>query len=72
MTATLPATYEHGVLRLGKDLPLPEHAAVMVTVQFKEASETTDDEAWAAQGKAALAATWDNEADEVFNELAAQ
>lgn len=71
MITTLPATYEHGVLRLKESLPIPEQAVVTVTVEFDLPDEKVMEDAWRDQGKAALASTWDNEADEVFNELAA-
>ena len=69
MTATLEAIYEHGVLRLTAPLPLPEHAHVRVTVQSDEPEIDKEGEEWAAASQAALLQTWDNPADDVFNEL---
>ena len=69
MTATLDAVYEQGVLRLTAPLPLPEHAHVRVTVQSDEPATDTERAGWAAASQAALLQTWDNAADDVFNEL---
>jgi predicted DNA-binding antitoxin AbrB/MazE fold protein len=67
MSTTLEAVYENGLLRLANPLPLPNHARVTVTVQ------TPDDDgerlAWLKLSEAALAKTWDNPADDVFNAL---
>lgn len=69
MIATLEAIYEQGVLRLASPLPLPEHAHVRVTVQSDATSSDTERAEWAAASQAALLKTWDNPADDVFNEL---
>ncbi len=69
MTATLEAIYEQGVLRLTTPLPLREHAHVLVTVQTDEPTTDAERTEWAAASQAALLRTWDNPADDVFNEL---
>jgi predicted DNA-binding antitoxin AbrB/MazE fold protein len=69
MTATLEAIYEHGVLRLAAPLPLPEHAHVRVTVQSDATASDAERAEWASASQAALLKTWDNPADDVFNEL---
>ena len=72
MLATVPATYDHGVLRLAQSLPLPEQAAVMVTVRYDEPTGVQETDDWRRQSLAAFTATWNNEADEIFNELASK
>jgi len=67
MSTTVEAVYEGGSLRLTRSLPLPEHARVTVTIQ------TPDDDAerlqWLKASEETLRKTWDNPADDVFNEL---
>lgn len=69
MTTTLEAIYENGLLRLATPLPLPEHAHVRVTVQSDEATTDSERADWLVASQAALVKTWDNPADDVFNEL---
>jgi predicted DNA-binding antitoxin AbrB/MazE fold protein len=68
MTATVDAIYEAGQLRLLDALALPEHTRVRVRV------ETMDEERseWLAQGERTLSKVWDNDADDVYNELLTQ
>ena len=65
MTTTVDAIYEHGKLTLPEPLALPEKAHVRVTIETEDAER----ENWLKLSEAALAKTWDNEADDVFNEL---
>lgn len=67
MSTTLEAVYEDGLLRLASPLPLPNHARVTVTVQT--ADEDSERQAWLKESEVALAKTWDNPADDVFNAL---
>ena len=69
MTATLEAIYENGSLRLASPLPLPEHAHVRVTVQSDESATDSDRADWLVASQTALLKTWNNSADDVFNEL---
>lgn len=69
MIATLEAIYEQGVLRLASPLPLPEHAQVRVTVQSDATATDPERAEWASASQATLLKTWDNPADDVFNEL---
>ena len=64
MTTTVEAIYEHGKLLLPKPLSLPEKSRVRVTIE-----SDADREAWMKLSEEALMKTWDNEADDVFNEL---
>ena len=67
MSTTLEAVYENGLLRLANPLPLPNHARVTVTVQTLD--EDAEQMGWLNESEAALAKTWDNPADDVFNAL---
>jgi predicted DNA-binding antitoxin AbrB/MazE fold protein len=64
MKTTVDAIYEHGKLLLAKPLALPEKAHVRVTIDCD-----TEHEAWMKLSEPALLKTWDDEADDVFNEL---
>lgn len=70
MIATLEAIYEAGQLKLFQSLGLPEHTRVRVSV------ETLPDDreraAWLSEGERRLSEVWNNEADDVYNELLAQ
>lgn len=69
MTSTTEAIYENGLLRPLSPLSLPEHARVRVAVDDLS-DETSEDRAeWLAQSELRLSAVWDNEGDDVFNEL---
>jgi len=64
VTTILDAVYENGKLVLTTPLPLPEHAHVRVTIDT-DAERT----AWLDLSEQSLKQTWDNPADDVFNEL---
>lgn len=67
MSTTLEAVYEGGLLRLTRPLPLPEHSRVTVTVQTPE--DDAERLLWLQASEESLRKTWDNQADDVFNEL---
>lgn len=64
MTTTVEAIYENGKLVLPKPLSLPEKSRVRVTIETD-----IEREAWLKLSEESLAKTWDNDADDVFNEL---
>ena len=64
MTTTVEAIYENGKLLLSQPLLLPEKSHVRVTIE----SEPERD-AWLKLSETSLMSVWDNEADDVFNEL---
>jgi len=68
VTTAIEAIYENGVLRPLQPLALPEHAHVRVSVETLPAQRA----AWLAQSERRLRQVWDNEADDVFNELLAR
>jgi predicted DNA-binding antitoxin AbrB/MazE fold protein len=65
MTTTVDAVYENGKLILPKPLSLPEKTHVRVTIE----STDTEREAWLKLSEESLKKVWDNDADDVFNEL---
>ena len=64
MTTTVDAIYENGRIVLPRPLSLPEKSAVRVTIECD-----TDREAWLRLSEESLTKVWDNDADDVFNEL---
>ena len=64
MTTTVEAIYEHGKLLLPAPLSLPEKSRVRVTIE-----SDPDRAAWLRLSEESLAKAWDNDADDVFNEL---
>ena len=65
MTTTVDAIYENGKIILPKPLSLPEKTHVRVTIESTDAER----EAWLKLSEESLRKTWDNNADDVFNEL---
>ena len=64
MMKIVDAIYEDGKLVLQQPLPLPEHARVRVTVDTDQ-----EREAWLKLSEESLKAVWDNDADDIFNDL---
>jgi predicted DNA-binding antitoxin AbrB/MazE fold protein len=64
MTTTVVAIYENGKLLLPKPLSLPEKSRVRVTIE-----SDAEREAWLKLSEESLVKVWDNDADDVFNEL---
>jgi predicted DNA-binding antitoxin AbrB/MazE fold protein len=64
MTTTVVAIYENGKLLLAKPLSLPEKSRVRVTIE-----SDAEREAWLKLSEESLVKVWDNDADDVFNEL---
>ena len=67
MTTAVEAIYEDGVLRPLQPLALAEHAHVRLSVET--IPDDGDRAAWLAQSERRLREVWDNDADDVFNEL---
>jgi len=65
MTMTVEAIYEDGKLLLPKPLSLPERSHVRVTIE----SSDIEREIWLKLSEESLTRVWDNDADDVFNEL---
>ena len=66
MTTTVDAIYELGKLVLPRPLSLPEKSHVRVTIETD-----TEREAWLKLSEESLTKVWDNDADDIFNQLAA-
>jgi predicted DNA-binding antitoxin AbrB/MazE fold protein len=64
MTTTVDAIYENGKLLLPTPLSLPERSRVRVTIE-----SNTERDTWLKLSEEALTKTWNNDADDVFNEL---
>jgi predicted DNA-binding antitoxin AbrB/MazE fold protein len=70
MTTMVEAIYENGVLKLLRPLPLEEKSKVFVLIQSSTPTSAADDRtAWLRLSEESLNKTWDNPADDVFNEL---
>ena len=67
MTTAVEAIYEDGLLRPLQPLALPEHTHVRLSVETLPADP--ERAAWLALSERRLREVWDNEADDVFNEL---
>ena len=65
MTTTLEAIYENGRLLLPGLLSLPEKSHVRVTIETSDIER----EEWLNLCEETLKKVWDNDADDVFNEL---
>ena len=65
MTTTVEAIYEQGKLVLPRPLSLPEKSHVRVTIETADPER----EAWLKLSEEALMKVWDNDADDVYNEL---
>jgi predicted DNA-binding antitoxin AbrB/MazE fold protein len=70
MSVAVEAIYEGGQLRLLNPLPIPEHARVRVSVELM--SPDSEREAWLKESERRLIAVWENDADEIYNELLSQ
>ena len=64
MTTTVEAIYENGKIVLPAPLSLPEKAHVRVTIETD-----AEREEWLKLSETSLVRVWDNDADDVFNEL---
>lgn len=64
MTTSVEAIYEGGKLLLSQPLSLPEKSRVRVTIE-----SDPDRAAWLKLSEESLHKVWDNDADDVFNEL---
>jgi predicted DNA-binding antitoxin AbrB/MazE fold protein len=67
MRTAIEAIYENGLLRPLEPLALAEHARVRVSVETLE--NDVERAAWLAQSERRLRETWENDGDDVFNEL---
>lgn len=64
MTTTVEAICDNGKLLLSHPLSLPEKSHVRVTIEAD-----TEREAWRKLSEESLIKLWENDADDVFNEL---
>lgn len=64
MTTTVEAIYENGKLVLPGPLALPDKSHVRVTIEAD-----VERDAWLKLSEDCLTKVWDNDADDVFNEL---
>ncbi len=70
MHTAVEAIYENGLLRPLQPLALEEHARVRVSVETL--GDDTERAEWLAQSERRLREVWENDADDVFNELLAR
>ena len=64
MITTVDAVYEDGRLVLQQPLPLPEHTHVRVTIDAD-----WEHAAWLKLSEESLNKVWDNDPDDIFNDL---
>ena len=64
MTPTVEAIYEKGKLVLPRPLSLPENSHVRMLIE-----SDPEREAWLKLSEESLHKVWDNDTDDVFNEL---
>jgi predicted DNA-binding antitoxin AbrB/MazE fold protein len=64
VTISFDAIYENGKLVPQRPLPLAEHSYVRVTIE-----PDMEREAWLKFSEESLTKIWDNDADDVFNDL---
>lgn len=64
MTTVVEAIYEQGVLKPSTPISLPDGARVKLTIE-----SDTERSAWLKASQNALMKVWENDADDVFNEL---
>lgn len=64
MTTTVEGIYENGKIVLSRPLSLPEKSPVRVTIE-----SDVDRDAWLKLCEESLTKVWDNDADDVYNEL---
>ena len=69
MSTAIEAIYQNGLLHPLTPLLLPEHARVRVAVDI--VPDDPERAEWLAQSQQRLQAVWENDADDVFNELLA-
>ena len=64
MTTTVEAIYENGKIVLPRPLSLPDKSPVRVTIE-----SDPERQAWLKLSEESLTKVWDNDPDDVFNEL---
>lgn len=64
MTTSMETIYENGKLVLPRPLSLPKKSHVRVTIE-----SDVEREAWLKLSEESLKKVWDNDSDDVFNEL---
>jgi len=69
MSIAVDAIYQNGLLQLMAPLPLPENIRLRVTVEL--IGDNPERSEWLTQSQRQLETVWDNDADDVFNELLA-
>ena len=67
MIIAIQAVYEEGKLRLLEPLELAEHTVVQISLETGQ--DDMERRAWLNQGQRSLMSVWDNEADDVYNDL---
>lgn len=70
---TVDAIYEAGTLRLLTALSLPEHTRVRIELKTitEDADQDAERAAWLEQSERSLSRVWENDEDDVYNDLLA-
>jgi hypothetical protein len=69
MTTTVEAHYRDGKLILPNPLPIPENTLVRLTIETDGDHPDTVRAAWLKVSEESLRGVWDNQSDDVFNDL---
>ena len=70
MTVSTKAIYQKGQLRPLEPLELPENSVVRLALETEP--DDTGHAEWMSQSQRTLMSVWDNEADDVYNDLLTQ
>jgi predicted DNA-binding antitoxin AbrB/MazE fold protein len=72
MIVTIQAVYEAGKFRPLEPVKLAEHRVVRLSLDVPQHDHDMERQEWLAQSERMLAQAWDNDGDDVYNELLAK
>ena len=72
MTTTVEAHYRDGKLNSAESLPIPENILVRLTIETVGDRPDAVRTAWLKVSEEPLPSVWDNQGDDIFNDLLTQ